>query len=154
MSSRAKALVVSLASAGAIAAGLGSAAVGSAKAVRHVSCTATEVPYTHSGSQQLGLARCGSPLGDGVLQLSSAGKVAGNVITLSGGLKYYLNTGTIHGSYRLAGSTTTGRLAGTARITGGTGAYRGAAGVGRVVCHAPVNSSRATCTMKLSLTRL
>jgi hypothetical protein len=151
---RAKLLVVSLAGAGALAASLGSVAVGDAAAVKHVRCIETQVPLNKSGSEQLGASRCGAPLGAGVLQSSTAGSVSGNVITLAGSYKYYFNLGTIHGTYRLAGSTRSSKLTGTARVSGGTGAYRRAAGVASISCFSPRNRATTRCTMKFTLTRI
>jgi hypothetical protein len=154
-------LAVPLAS-GALAIGLtGVAAAGSAATARqigaatarHIKCTTVQYAVNRSGSEQLGTVRCGRPFGAGVLQTKSGGKVAGNTVVLFGAFKYYFNLGTFHGTYRLAGTTQSATYTGTARVTGGTGAYRRAAGPAAVTCRSPANSRTTRCTIDFALTR-
>ena len=73
----------------------------------------------------------------------------------------YFPTGTIHGKYALTPSegdfgpttfTETDYL-GTLTITGGTGTYKGAKGIGTMTCNT-LDGIHTTCTDRLKLTKL
>jgi hypothetical protein len=80
--------------------------------------------------------------------------VKGNAVSVSGKFKQFFNTGTVHGTYTLAGSTQTGTLKGSATYSGGTGAYAGAAGHATIGCKSAANSTVSTCAASSTLTKL
>jgi hypothetical protein len=114
----------------------------------------------HQGHQgqllgQYGPAKCGSLLGAGVQKDSFTVPTSGDTVA-----KYvmYFNTGTIHGTYDLTPqSSSLNFLAtswtGTLKVLGGTGAYKGVTGTGKMKCGSP-DGVHTSCTDKLKLKKL
>ncbi len=107
------------------------------------------LPPAQQGSEY-GTARCATPLGGGVQKDVFTVPASGDTVA-----KYtlYFSTGTLYGTYDL---TPTGEPAnfletdwtGTLKVTGGTGAFRGAKGVGTMACKT-MDGIHSTCTNRL-----
>jgi hypothetical protein len=107
---------------------------------------------------EFGSARCGKLFGKGVerdsFQVPDSGENKATYVL-------YFPTGTIHGKYVLTpqegdfgpSSFTETDYLGTLTITGGTGTYKGAKGVGTMTCKT-LDGIHTTCTDKLKLARL
>jgi hypothetical protein len=107
---------------------------------------------------EFGSARCGKVFGKGVQRdaflVPDSGENKASYVL-------YFPTGTIHGKYVLTPqegdftptSFTETDYLGTLTITGGTGTYEGAKGVGTMTCKT-LDGIHTTCTDKLKLARL
>jgi hypothetical protein len=151
---------------GAVAAS--AAPTSTSKAITKVTCkTATGISVAQGDSSvtppvaqgtEYGPVRCGKGLGDGVLSVAFKVPDSGNTL---GVFKAFLTAGTLHGKYTLvpqegtfsATSFNETDYLGTMTITGGTGAYQGAKGTGKMVCKT-LDGIHTTCTNRLKLTRL
>jgi hypothetical protein len=137
------------------------AVVGSAAAAGSpttVSCTlklTDQSPPTARSGADFGFVNCGKPFGSGVqtdtFKETFASKTSGSV---TGPYKEYFDTGTVQGTYTLA-ITVTGKTSatfkGTAKYTGGTGAFSHAAGSGTLSCSS-ADGVHTTCTAKATFT--
>jgi hypothetical protein len=107
------------------------------------------LPPAQQGSEY-GTASCAKPLGGGVQKDVFTVPASGDTVA-----KYtmYFSTGTLFGTYDL---TPTGEptsfletdWTGTMKVTGGTGAFKGAKGVGTMSCKT-MDGIHSTCTDKL-----
>jgi hypothetical protein len=107
---------------------------------------------------EFGSASCGKQFGKGVQKdnfiVPDSGENKANY-------QMYFPTGTIHGTYVLVpqeedfnpASFTEIDYLGTLKITGGTGAYKGAKGVGTMTCQT-LDAIHTTCTDKLKFKQL
>ncbi len=109
------------------------------------------LPPESSGTEY-GTVRCGAPLGAGIQRDTFTVPTSGDTVA-----KYvmYFNTGSIHGTYDLTPqSSSLNFLAtdwtGTMKVLGGTGAYKGAKGTGKMTC-ATNDGVHSNCTDKLKL---
>ena len=106
-------------------------------------------PPAQQGSEY-GTASCAKPLGGGIQRDSFSVPASGDTVA-----KYtlYFRTGTLSGTYDL---TPTGESqnfletdwTGAMKVTGGTGAFKGAKGVGTMACKT-MDGIHTTCTDKL-----
>jgi hypothetical protein len=107
-------------------------------------------PPAQQGTE-FGTGSCGQPLGNGVQHDSFTVPASGDTLA-----KYtlYFKTGTLSGRYDLTptGGTSQNFLetdwTGTMKVTGGTGAFKGATGTGTMVCKT-MDGVHSTCTDKL-----
>lgn len=107
---------------------------------------------------EFGSAKCGKVFGKGVQRDSFLVPDSGDN---KASYVLYFPTGTIHGKYVLTPqegdfsttSFTEADYLGTLTITGGTGTYQGAKGVGTMTCKT-LDGIHTTCTDKLKLARL
>jgi hypothetical protein len=108
------------------------------------------LPPAQQGGEY-GTASCAKPLGVGVQKDVFTVPASGDTVA-----KYtlYFDTGTLHGTYDLTptGGTSQNFLetdwTGTMKVTGGTGAFKGAKGTGTMVCKT-MDGIHSTCTDKL-----
>lgn len=108
------------------------------------------LPPAQQGTEY-GTGNCGKPLGGGVQRDSFTVPASGDTVA-----KYtlYFHTGTVSGTYDLtpAGGSSQNFLetdwTGTMKVTGGTGAFKGAKGVGTMAC-TTMDGIHSTCTDKL-----
>ncbi len=127
-----------------------------------VSCKAATSIAVAAGSSQVlapvtsgdeyGMVRCGGMLGAGVQHDSFNVPVSGDTLA---GYTLYFSAGTLHGTYDLTPQQTgldfyATSWVGTMKVTGGTGAYRGFKGTGKMVCQSN-DGIHTTCTDRLSL---
>ncbi len=114
-------------------------------------------PPVQQGAEYGG-ASCGKLLGNGVQADSFNVPDSGDVLSH---YRLYFRTGTLHGSYDLVpqeGSFNGSNFSevdylGTLTITGGTGAYQGAKGLGTMTCKT-LDGIHTSCTDRLKLTKL
>ena len=136
------------------------APVGSgASGVTKVKCTATYTSLTPGKlkGEDVGLVSCGKPFGNGIQWVQYTETVSSTeAVTAHGPLKAWSDTGTVHGTYKLAGKLVglTGSLAGTSKITGGTGAFKGAKGTGTQSCTTTDGGMTLNCKFTLRFTRV
>jgi hypothetical protein len=149
-------LIVIVASIVALSAVVGGAAV--AGTTTTVSCNfklTDQSPPTAKSGADFGFVNCGKPFGAGVqtdtFKETFASKTSGSV---TGPVKDYFDTGTVSGTYTLA-VTVTGKTSatfkGTAKYTGGTGAFSHAAGSIALSCSS-ADGVHTACTGKGTLT--
>ena len=144
-------MVASTAVSGALAPTLGVAAAGAKPKGTEVTCRVTLASV--SKTTELGVGRCTKPFGQGVQYVNGKGTVSGSAITETGQFQQFFYTGTVYGTFKLAGSTTGPTLKGSVKYTGGTGAYKRAAGSGRLSCTSLSATGSATlCTVTSTLT--
>ena len=75
--------------------------------------------------------------------------------TATGPFKQFFDTGTMHGTFTLTYTVTppmSVAYSGTARISGGTGAYKHVRGTAKVVCASADGGTHTNCTEKATLT--
>lgn len=148
--------VTALAVAGA---GVGTA-VASSSATTKVTCkessyqVSSKTGTTSKKATLLGTISCGKALGKGVEQSAQTTTLAGNAFTGKGTSKEYFNTGTVSGTYKVTGTTTSSKFTGTEKLTGGTGSYKGIKGTAKLSCSEAATSSQATCTVVSKITKL
>jgi hypothetical protein len=104
---------------------------------RKITCS-ENVVATKSGSdnsENFGTVSCSVPLGEGVRHdtsnLSTTSQTAGSI---SGGVKFFYNTGTLRGRYKMS-FTIASKLVtydGTLKISSGTGEFAGVTGTGTI----------------------
>lgn len=103
-----------------------------------------------------GVATCSKPWGRGLEAISYTETVSSTgAVSSKGAFKNYYNTGTTHGVYSLSGkftSATSGTLSGPVTITGGTGAFKGAKGKGKLTCKTTNGGNTSTCTAVVNQT--
>ncbi len=148
-------VVASIGVSGAIATSVGVAAASGKTSAKRVTCKLKTIQQTGKATGSataLGLVLCGRPLGTGLEASLTTGTVSGNVFTNDGQFKLYFNRGTVHGTFKLSGSTQTGLSMGTLRFTGGTAAFRHARGAGTIACKSAANSPVSDCIVKSTLT--
>lgn len=130
-----------------------------AKTVTKVKCSGTFTSLTphQLKGEVVGMISCGAPLGKGIQwvpyteTLSSTGAA-----TAHGPFKAWFDTGTLSGTYKLAGKLVTGTstLSGPAKVTGGTGVYKGAHGTGTNTCTTKDAGATLNCKFTLRFTKL
>ncbi len=122
---------------------------------KNVACKLKTIQQTGKATGRataLGLVVCGKPFGVGLEASISTGTVSGNVFTNDGLFKLYFDRGTVHGKFKLAGSTQTGLSSGTLTFTGGTAAFKHARGSGTIACKTAANSPLSVCKVKSTFT--
>lgn len=106
-----------------------------------------------------GQAKCGKPLGSGLLASSFKRQDSGD---LKGQFREYFPNGTVQGVYVLTpgegqpsapSSFSAESYAGTVTVQGGTGAYKGVKGKGAMKCSSP-DGVHIRCSQKVTLPRL
>jgi hypothetical protein len=144
------ALVAALLVANATAAGAGSSKKGT--------CTLQLQTLAAPGAsgEDFGTVACDRRFGKGVqhnpnVTVTPTSQTTG---TATGPYKQFFDTGTVHGTFKLAytlappsGVTYTG----TATISGGTGAYKHVRGSAKVTCESADGGAHTTCTVKTTL---
>jgi len=127
----------------------GAAAKGGAKATK-VRCTATTYnqSYPNLSGFSFSVLKCSMPFGAGVQQATYNESVVGTTSTASGTFKDFHDLGTVHGTYTLSGTLGTGAItaSGLLKISGGTGAFKGAKGTAKLTCTTTDGGKTYTCT--------
>ena len=128
----AAALIIVLGSTGA------AAQPGAKKPTMKIKCTTTtyNVSYPQLSGLNLSTFKCSKPFGAGVQRAVTKTKATGSQVTVTGTFKNFFDTGTNHGTVSLSGKVTTGTItaSGSLTVTGGTGAYKGMKGTGKISC--------------------
>src|SRR5262249_60683071 len=94
--------------------------------------------------------KCSKPFGAGVQQGTFRESITGTALTVTGSFKNYYDEGSFHGTYKLTGTIggsgpTT--ATGVVKVTGGTGAFRGAKGKGKTKCTTTDAGKTYTCSV-------
>lgn len=151
---RTKLIVIAASTAAVIAIVGNAAAAGTATTVSCSFKLTNQSPNAKSGAD-FGLVNCGKPFGSGVqydtFKETFTSKTSGSV---SGPVTDYFATGTVHGTYTLAikvTGATSATFTGTARFTGGTGAFKHVAGSTKLSCSSS-DGVHTSCTGTLALT--
>jgi hypothetical protein len=145
-----------------LAFGVASATAASGGAVSRVNCTtrvsiavatgeSAVTPPVAQGSEY-GIASCGKLLGVGVQADTFTVADSGNTVAR---YALFFPTGAIHGSYVLTPQETAFNFlevdyTGTITIKGGTGAFQGMSGTGKMTC-VTLDGIHTTCRLKLKL---
>ena len=97
--------------------------------------------------------KCSKPFGAGVQQGTFAESIAGTQINATGRFKNFFDNGTNHGSYTLSGTVSSGTITatGSVKVTGGTGAYKGMRGTGKLMCTTTDAGKTYNCTISGTL---
>lgn len=156
MKSRIFGVVIALSAVGALT--LAPAGSG-ASAVTKVKCTATYTSLTPGKlkGEDVGLVSCAKPFGNGIQWVQYTETVSSTeAVAAHGPFKAWSDTGTVHGTYKLAGKLVglAGSVSGTSKITGGTGAFKGAKGTGTQSCTTTDGGATLHCKFALRFTRL
>ena len=116
-------------------------------------CTLTlynQTPTKLSGFS-FGFIKCSAPFGKGVQSSTYHATVnpKTGAATNRGSYKNWFDTGTVSGTFSLTGrynSPTAGTFKGTVTVAGGTGAFVGATGIGKLTCSTTSAGATSTCT--------
>jgi hypothetical protein len=133
-----------------------------ASSTKTVTCTLqlqTLAPPGSSGGEDFGTVACDRVFGKGVqhnskVTITPASPTTG---TATGPFKQFFDTGTVHGTFKLAYSITPPSAVtytGTATFSGGTGVYKHPRGSAKVTCESTDGGTHATCTVKTILTHI
>jgi hypothetical protein len=132
------------------------AAAGSAT---KVTCTLQLQTLAAPGAsgEDFGTVDCGHVFGKGVQHdpLVTVTPASATTGTATGSFKEFFDAGTIHGTFNLTYTVTPPTAvaySGTAKISGGTGAYKHVKGSAKVVCSSSDAGTHTTCTDKVRLT--
>jgi len=98
-----------------------------------------------------GFIKCSAPFGNGVQSSTYHATVnpQTGAATNRGSYKNWFDTGTAFGTFSLTGrytSPTTATFKGTVTVAGGTGAFVGATGIGKLTCRTTDAGATSTCT--------
>ena len=98
-----------------------------------------------------GFIKCSAPFGNGVQSSTYHATVnpKTGAATNRGSYKNWFDTGTAFGTFSLTGrytSPTTATFRGTVTVAGGTGAFAGETGVGKLTCRTTNAGATSTCT--------
>jgi hypothetical protein len=134
-----------------LAGGLAVPALAASKA-KTVACTLalqTLAPPTATTTQDFGTAHCATPLGSGLqtdsTHISPSSPAAG---TLTGTYRVFFDNGSLHGTFKgTFTATASGAVTYTisARVAGGTAAYRHARGTGSYTCTSANGGTNTIC---------
>ena len=123
-----------------------------------VTCTLqlqTLAPPGASG-EDFGTVNCSSTFGKGVQHDTlTVTPTSPTTATVTGPFKQFFDRGTIHGTIKLTASATTAgavTYTGTAKISGGTGAYKRVRGSAKVECSSQDGGTHTRCTLKATRT--
>lgn len=115
----------------------------------------TLAPPGASG-EDFGTVGCARMFGKGVQHDTLTVTATSSTTALvTGPFKQFFDTGTIHGTVKLTASATSSGVmtyTGTAKISGGTGAYTHVRGSAKVKCSSSDGGTHTTCTEKPILT--
>ncbi len=101
---------------------------------------------------EYGAQVCSAPYRAGLSIVTYKEKLAGAHVTAAGRFKSFFNTGSFHGTYRLAatlpstGSTIT--ASGTFKIRGGTAAFAGTRASGKMTCVTKDSGAHYACVLR------
>ncbi len=134
-----------------VAVGVGSVAARPAAKRTHVRCTATayNVSYPQLSGLAFGNLKCSKPFGTGVQRAINTASVVGTSVNVTGRFRNYFDHGTEFGTLKLSG-TLNGAVvtaSGPVTIKGGTGAYKGIKGTGKVTCTTKDAGKTYSCTV-------
>jgi hypothetical protein len=126
---------------------------------KKVTCTRQLQTVSTATNENYGKVDCGRPFGKGVQHTPriTVTPTSPNTATGRGSFKRYFDAGTIRGTAKItstADATGAVTYAGTAKLTGGTGAYKKVRGSATFACKSQDRGLHATCTEKLTLTRI
>jgi hypothetical protein len=143
----------------ALALSLVPAASGKAPSAIKVNCTAKLVnhdPAPGTTGDYFGFITCGHGVGTGV-QYIKASQTIGATVSAHGTTKSWFDLGTFSANFTASGPFSTSApipLTGTAKVTGGTGKYKGAKGSAKVSCTTADLGKTLSCTENITLTRI
>ena len=126
---------------------------------KKVTCTRQLQTVSTATNENYGTVNCGRPFGKGVQHTPriTVTPTSPTTATGSGAFKRYFDAGAIRGTAKISSTTdVTGGVTytGTAKLTGGTGAYKNVRGSATFTCTSQDRGLHATCKEKLTLTRL
>lgn len=136
----------------------GSGATTAAKTTK-VKCTANlqnQQPVGTAKGYDLGFSTCGKPVGKGITAVWYNQTIS-STLSAKGKTESWGDNGAITTTYSASGpfmATGTITLTGTAKITGGTGKYKGAKGTGKITCTTPDLGKTVSCAETLTFTKL
>jgi hypothetical protein len=126
----------------------------------HVTCALALQTLAPPGAsaEDFGTVNCSSVFGKGVQHDTvTVTPTSQTTATVTGPFKQFFDTGTIHGTVNLTASATAAgpvTYKGTAKISGGTGAYKHAKGSAEVQCTSPDGGTHTACTEKATPTHI
>ena len=126
---------------------------------KKITCTRQLQTVSTTTNENWGTVNCGRPFGKGVQHTPriNVTPTSPTTATGTGSFKRYFDAGAIRGTARIASTAdATGAVTykGTAKLTGGTGAYKNVRGSATFTCTSQDRGLHATCTEKLTLTRI
>jgi hypothetical protein len=125
-----------------------------------VTCTLQMQTLAAPGTsgEDFGTVNCASVFGKGVQHDTlTVTPTSPTTAVVTGPFKQFFDTGTIHGRTNLAASITSEGVVtytGTAKISGGTGAYKHLRGSAKIKCSSPDGGTHTTCTEKATGTHI
>jgi hypothetical protein len=124
-----------------------------------VTCTRHLQTVSPTTGENFGTVSCGRVFGNGVQHTPSVTvtPTSQSTATGSGSFKRFFDAGTIRGTFKITSTATPAGVVtyvGSAKISGGTGAYAHARGTAKLACESQDRGLHATCTEKLTLTKI
>ena len=123
---------------------------------KKLTCTAKSYnqSYPHTSGMAFGLLKCPKPFGAGVQESTFKESITAAKVKVTGKFTNFYDTGTLRGTYTLKGGLRNGQITATGplKITGGTGAFNGARGMGKLTCVTKNGGKTYTCTATATAT--